>query len=122
MAEGYFNYFLCNDAEVYSAGIIAHGVNPFAVRVMDEDGIDISHHTSNNVSEYMEINFDYIITVCDNARESCPYFPSKAERHHRNFPDPAKVTGSEEEILDQFREVRDMIKDYVREFINKELK
>jgi arsenate reductase len=89
---------------------------------MAEDGVDISHHTSNNVSEYMEISFDYIITVCDNARESCPYFPSEADRHHRNFPDPAKAIGSEEEILDQFREVRDMIKDYVKEFINKELK
>lgn len=121
MAEGYFRHFLGDNAEIFSAGIVTHGVNPYAIRIMDEDGIDISHHTSNNVSEYMEIGFDYIITVCDNARENCPYFPSKAERHHKNFPDPAKASGSEEEILNQFRVVRDMIKDYVREFINEKM-
>ena len=120
MAEGYFRNFLKDRAEIYSAGIEVHGVNPFATRVMKEDGIDISHHTSNNVSEYSHINFSYIITVCDNARERCPYFPSKAKKFHHNFPDPAKATGSEEEILAQFRNVRDMIRVYVREFIRKE--
>jgi len=121
MAEGYFRVFLGNDAEIYSAGIKAHGINPFAVRVMDEDGIDISHHTSNDINEYIDISFDYIITVCDNARERCPYFLSKAEKFHKSFPDPAKATGSEEEILDQFREVRDMIKEYVDKFIREKM-
>lgn len=121
MAEGYFRDFLGNDAEIYSSGIKARGINPYAVRVMDEDGIDISHHTSNDINEYIDISFDYIITVCDNARERCPYFPSKAEKFHKNFPDPAKATGSEEEILDQFREVRDMIKEYVDKFIREKM-
>jgi arsenate reductase len=118
MAEGYFRYFLNDRAEIYSAGVEVHGVNPFAIRVMKEDGIDISHHTSNNVSEYLYIDFNYIITVCDNARERCPFFPSTAKKFHRNFPDPAKATGTEEEIMAQFRKVRDMIKIFVKEFLN----
>ncbi len=120
MAEGYFRRFLKDRAEVYSAGIEVHGVNPFAIRVMGEDGIDISHHTSNDVSEYLNIDFNYIITVCDNARERCPYFPSEAKKFHRNFPDPVKAVGTEEEILVQFRKVRDMIREYVTDFISKE--
>jgi len=120
MAEGYFRHFLGGRAEIYSAGVEVHGLNPFAVRAMKEDGIDISHHTSNNVSEYLNIDFTYIITVCDNARERCPYFPSRTKKYHRNFPDPAKASGTEEEILQQFIEVRDMIRDYVSEFINSE--
>jgi arsenate reductase len=120
IAEGYFRHFLKDRAEVYSAGIEVHGVNPFAIRVMGEDGIDISHHTSNNVSEYLHIDFNYILTVCDNARERCPYFPSEAKKFHRNFPDPAKAAGTEEEILVQFRKVRDMIREYVTDFISKE--
>jgi arsenate reductase len=97
-----------------------HGVNPYAIAVMKEDGIDISHHTSNNVNEYLEISFDYVITVCDNARERCPYFPSSAKKFHQNFPDPAKATGSEQEIQIQFRKVRDIIRDYVINFIKEE--
>ena len=78
MAEGYLKYFSQNKAEVYSAGVETHGVNPGAIQIMKEDGIDISKHTSNNVNEYRNIDFDYVITVCDNAREKCPVFPSKA--------------------------------------------
>ncbi|WP_457831937.1 arsenate reductase ArsC, partial [Staphylococcus aureus] len=77
---------------------------------MQEDGIDISMHTSNNMDEYRDIDFDYVITVCDNARERCPFFPSSAQKFHHNFPDPAKAEGTEEEIMHQFREVREMIK------------
>jgi len=121
IAEGYFRKYLGDMAEIYSAGLEVHGVNPFAIAVMKEDGIDISHHTSNNVNEYSEINFDYVITVCDNARERCPYFPSGAKKFHHNFPDPAKARGSEEEVTVQFRKVRDMIKDYVKKFIKEEL-
>jgi len=91
-------------------------VNPRAIAVMKEDGIDISHHTSNNVDEYSAIAFDHVITVCDNAREACPVFPGHAAKHHHNFPDPAKVRGTEEEVMTAFRSVRKEIKDYCREF------
>lgn len=121
IAEGYLKHFAGNKAEVYSAGVETHGVNPRAIRVMQEDGIDISHHTSNNVNEYRNIDFDYVITVCDNAKERCPYFPSKAQKFHYNFPDPAKATGTEEQIMQQFREVRNMIKNYCKEFVEKNL-
>jgi arsenate reductase len=120
IAEGYFRKYLGDRAEIYSAGVEVHGVNPYAIAVMKEDGIDISHHTSNNVNEYLEISFDYVITVCDNARERCPYFPSSAKKFHQNFPDPAKATGSEQEIQIQFRKVRDIIRDYVINFIKEE--
>ena len=108
-------------AEVYSAGIETHGVNPKAIAVMKEDGIDISHHTSNNVNEYRNIDFDFVITVCDNAKENCPYFPTKAKKFHYNFPDPAKAKGTEEEIAAQFRIVRKMIKTYCETFIKENL-
>lgn len=117
IAEGYLRHFAKGKATIYSAGIETHGVNPKAVQVMKEDGIDISAHTSNNVNEYSHIVFDYIITVCDNANENCPFFPSKAKRFHQNFTDPAKTNGSEEEILNSFRKVRDEIKEYSEKFI-----
>src|ERR1700757_197933 len=111
IAHGYLNYFAANKAQVYSAGIETHGVNPKAVSIMKEDGIDISHHTSNSVDEYKNIDFDYVITVCDNAKENCPYFPTKAKKFHYNFPDPAKAIGTETEVLNEFRKVREMIKE-----------
>jgi arsenate reductase len=117
IAEGYLRYFAGNKAKIYSAGIETHGVNPKAIETMKEDGIDISGHTSNNISEYMHVDFDFVITVCDNAKESCPYFPTNAKKFHYNFPDPAKATGTEEEIKEQFRTVRKMIKDYSEDFI-----
>lgn len=117
IAEGYLKHFAKDKAEVYSAGVETHGVNPRAIQTMKEDGIDISGHTSNNVNEYRDIDFDYVITVCDNAKERCPFFPSNAQKFHYNFPDPAKATGTEEEILQQFREVRNMIKKYSQEFV-----
>jgi arsenate reductase (thioredoxin) len=117
IAEGYLRHFANGKAEVYSAGVETHGVNPRAIATMKEDGIDISQHTSNNVNEYRNIDFDYVITVCDNAKERCPYFPSKAQQFHHNFPDPAKATGTEAEIREQFREVREMIKAYCRDFV-----
>src|SRR5690349_8199961 len=82
MAEGYLRQFAMNKAEIYSAGIETHGVNPRAIATMKEDCIDISKQTSNNVSEYQHINFDYVITVCDNAKESCPFFPGFAKKFH----------------------------------------
>lgn len=117
MAEGYLRHFAHGRARVYSAGIETHGVNRKAIAVMQEDGIDISGHRSNNVDEYRNIDFDYVITVCDNAKEQCPVFPSTAKKFHHNFPDPAKAQGSEAEIMNEFRRVRDQIKAYCREFV-----
>jgi arsenate reductase (thioredoxin) len=117
IAEGYLRHFANGKAEIYSAGIETHGVNPRAVSTMKEDGIDISNHTSNNIHEYNDITFDFIITVCDNAKEHCPFFPSKAKKFHYNFSDPAKATGTEQEILQQFRIVRQLIKDYCKQFV-----
>jgi arsenate reductase len=121
IAEGYLRYFAGDKAKIYSAGIETHGVNPKAIKVMAEDHIDISGHTSNNVDEYLDIPFDYVITVCDNAKENCPYFPTKAERFHQDFPDPAKATGSPDEVMDEFRRVRDMIKVYSKSFVTEHL-
>jgi arsenate reductase len=104
---------------VYSAGVETHGVNPRAIAIMKEDGIDISNHTSNNITEYINIDFDFVLTVCDNAKERCPYFPTNALKVHYNFPDPAKAIGTEEEVMEQFREVRDMIKKYCEQLVKK---
>jgi arsenate reductase len=117
MAHGYLQHFAGNRAEVYSAGVETHGVNPRAIAIMKEDGIDISHHTSNNVDEYRDLAFDHVITVCDNAKERCPWFPTTAQKHHHNFTDPAKATGTEAEIMAEFRRVRDEIKAYCKDFI-----
>ena len=117
IAEGYLQYFAKEKAEVYSAGIETHGVNPKAIETMKEDGIDISRHTSNNIDEYRNINFDFVITVCDNAKERCPFFPTTAKKFHQNFSDPAKAIGTEEEVIEQFRHVRQQIKDYCKEFV-----
>ncbi len=117
IAEGYLRYFSDGMAIVFSAGIETHGVNPRAISVMLADGIDISHHTSNNVNEYLAVKFDFIITVCDHANEVCPVFPSSAKKFHFNFPDPAKVKGVEEEIILEFRRVRELIKVYCKEFV-----
>lgn len=117
IAEGLLKNLLPK-VEVYSAGIETHGVNRKAIRVMDEIDIDLRSHTSNHIEEYSDINFDHIITVCDHAAENCPHFPSKAQIHHFNFPDPAKATGNEEEILNEFRSVRHLIKKYLEKFIS----
>lgn len=118
IAEGYLRHFAADKAEIYSAGVETHGVNPRAVAIMIEDGIDISRHTSNNVEEYAEIDFDLVITVCDNAKERCPYFPTNAVKLHQNFPDPAKATGSDKEIEAEFRQVRDLIKTYCKDLVS----
>lgn len=114
IAEGYLRYFHGEKAEVYSAGVETHGVNPRAIATMKEDGIDLSAHTSNHVDEYLSISFDLILTVCDHASERCPIFPGKAQRIHHNFTDPAKVIGTEEDIMAEFRRVREEIKEFCR--------
>ena len=121
MAEGYLQKYAGDKVKVYSAGIETHGVNPRAIQIMKEDGIDISNHTSNKINEYRDINFDFVITVCDHAKEQCPFFPSNAKKFHYNFPDPAKASGTEEEIMNHFREVREMIKEYSKKFVEANL-
>lgn len=117
IAHGYLNHFAGNALEVYSAGIETHGVNPRAIAVMKEDGVDISKHTSNNVNEYTNKEFDFVLTVCDNAKENCPYFPAIVKTFHYDFPDPAKAKGTEEQIMNEFRKTRDLIRRYVRDFV-----
>lgn len=121
IAEGYLRKFSGDKAVVYSAGVETHGVNPKAIKIMAEDGIDISDHTSNNIDEYTKIDFDFVITVCDNAKERCPYFPTNAKKFHHNFPDPAKAIGSDEEVKAEFRAVREMIKEYCEDFVKANL-
>lgn len=121
IAEGYLRHFAGEKANVFSAGIETHGVNPKAIATMEEDGIDISNHTSNHIDEYRNIDFDFVITVCDNAKERCPFFPSEAQKFHHNFPDPAKAAGTPEEVTDQFRQVREQIKAYCKTFVERQL-
>jgi arsenate reductase len=117
IAEGYLRHFASGKADIYSAGVETHGVNPKAIATMKEDNIDISSHTSNNIDEYRNIEFDFVITVCDNAKERCPFFPAKAKKFHQNFSDPAKAAGTDEEIREQFRQVREQIKSYSQQFV-----
>ena len=122
MAHGYLKQFAEGKATVYSAGIETHGLNPGAVSIMAEDNIDILGHTSNHVDEYQGIDWDYIVTVCDHARENCPFIPAlNAQRLHHNFFDPSKVIGTPEEIHDAFQKSRDEIKEYCRNFIEHNL-
>ena len=116
IAHGYFKLFSNNRANIFSAGIETHGLNKNAVETMKRDGVDISNHTSNLVSEYLDIKFDYIITVCDHANENCPYIPSKnAVRIHKNFFDPSKIE-DEERLIFGFEKSRNEIKKFCQEF------
>lgn len=117
MAEGWTRHLKGQEFEAYSAGIERHGMNPYAVRVMAEAGVDISGQRSKLVDELPEVLFDYVVTVCDSANENCPYFPGATQRVHKAFPDPPKLaTGltDEEAILDVYRRVRDEVRDFVR--------
>lgn len=121
MAHGYLATFGKGKCTVYSAGIETHGVNPIAIKIMQEDDIDISHHTSNHIDEYRNIPFDFVITVCDHAKENCPYFPTNAKQIHRDFTDPSKIKGSEIEVLQAFRTTREEIKLFSQKFIAENL-
>ena len=122
MAHGYLEKFGGSVANIYSAGLETHGLNPRTVEIMADDGIDISHHTSNLIEEYFDLNFDFIITVCDHANEHCPIFPNgDTKRLHNNFSDPSKRTGNEAEINMAFNQTRDEIKKYCQEFVNQNL-
>jgi arsenate reductase (thioredoxin) len=114
MAEGLLRKVAGERFEVFSAGTRPVRLNPNAVKAMAEVGIDISGHRSKSVDEFAGQTFDYVITVCDNARESCPIFPGTGQRLHRSFEDPAAVTGGEQ--LEAFRRVRDDIGEWLKEF------
>ncbi len=114
MAEGLMKALFGDYYEVHSAGTAPTSVNPYAIRVMEEIGIDISSSRSKNVLEFMETQFDYVITVCDRAKESCPYFPG-GTLIHKGFKDPAELSGGEREILNEFRKSRDEIKNWLGE-------
>ena len=116
MAEGLLRHDAGERFEVESAGTKPSIVRPEAIAVMKEVGIDISGHRSKSVEEFAGRSFDYVLTVCDNAKESCPIFPGHANRIHHNFDDPAAVQGSEEQRLSVFSRVRDEIRDYLRHF------
>ena len=116
MAEGLVRHDAGQRFEVASAGTKPGAVRPEAIAVMNEIGIDISAHRSKSVDEFADQDFDYVLTVCDNAKETCPIFPGHANRVHQNFDDPAAVEGSEEPRLAAFRRVRDQIRDYLRHF------
>ena len=117
MAEGYLRHLSSGRVEVYSAGTEAHGLNPRVVAVMQEDGVDISTHRSKTIDAFVGQEFDHVLTVCDSARENCPWFPARAERWHCDFPDPAQAVGSEAAIMEEFRQVRGMIKAYCGGFL-----
>jgi arsenate reductase len=116
MAEGWARHLKQDSLEVYSAGVETHGLNPHAVRVMAEVNVDISGQRSTHVNELREVAFDYVITVCGHAHESCPAFPVKTKVMHVGFDDPprlAKNAASEEEALEHYRRVRDEIRAFV---------
>lgn len=120
MAEGWTRHLKDEVVEAYSAGIETHGLNPNAVKVMAEAGVDISGHRSQHIDEFMDIGLDVVVTVCGHAHETCPVFPTKSRVVHVGFGDPPKLAqacagrgGSEEEQLDCYRQVRDQIKAFV---------
>ena len=113
MAEGIVNTLLSNKLIAYSAGTEPKEVNPYAIKVMKEIGIDISHHRSKSVYEFKEEKFDIVVTVCDHAKETCPFFPGARKYIHKGFEDPSSVEGEEKEKLAKFRKIRDEIKDWI---------
>jgi arsenate reductase len=118
MAEGWARRLRGAVIEAWSAGIEAHGLNPRAVQVMAEAGVDISAHRSKHLDEFRGIRFDYVVTVCDHANESCPVFPGSVKRVHAGFDDPPRLAANaatEEEALEHYRRVRDEIRRYVEE-------
>jgi len=117
MAEGFLKYMAGDRFEVYSAGVKPTAVNPLAIKVMAEIGIDISKHRSKSVMEFIDQSFDYVITVCDNAQKTCPVFPGEHEKIHWDLEDPAAAEGSEEERAAIFRRIRDEIEQRIKDWI-----
>ena len=119
MAEGLLNALYGDRYKAYSAGIEPTKVNPYAVEVMAEIGIDLSRQRSKSIEEFREKNFDYVITLCDHAKEACPFFPGE-KILHKSFEDPSKFKGTEEEILEETRRIRDEIKYWLEITFGKE--
>jgi len=117
MAEGFLRDMAGDRFEVFSAGIKPTQVNPLAIKVMAEAGIDISKHRSKSAMEFIGQKFDFVVTVCDNAKQTCPIFPGKYEKIHWDLEDPAEAQGTEEERLVFFRRIRDEIKNNIHVFI-----
>ena len=120
MAESLLSYFSTN-TKVYSAGTKPEKVNPFAIKAMAEIDVDISGNTSNHADEYAHIDFDYVFTVCDNAKEICPIYPKAKQMIHQSFADPADATGTDSEQLAVYLDVRDQLSDYFKAFVENEL-
>ena len=120
IAHGFLNHFTDNSFSIFSAGIEKHGLNKNAVKSMANIGIDISHHNSNLIDEYKDEKFDFIITVCDNANETCPILPNiNGKKIHKNFTDPSKLNNGL--YNKEFEKVRDQIKSFIINFIKEEL-
>lgn len=122
MAEGIANHFLGDRLEAVSAGTEASFVNPRAIAVLREIGVDISGNRSKNLDEFADRKFDYVITLCGDAKEKCPLFFGGARRTHLGFSDPAKAAGSEAEVTAEFRNVRDEIRSILVDFFERELR
>ena len=121
MAEGFVNALYRDRYRAFSAGTEPSNVSPYAVRVMREIGIDISDHRSKSVDEFLDQDLDYVVTVCDHAKEACPFFPGGRKALHKGFQDPASVAGTDEEKLSLFRRVRDEIRDWVEKSFGNEI-
>lgn len=117
MAEGFLQYMAGDKFEVFSAGVKPTQVNPLAIKVLAEVGIDISNHRSKSAMEFIGQKFDYVITVCDNAKQTCPMFPGRYEKIHWDLEDPAGALGSDDEKLVVFRKIRNQIKKYIEKFL-----
>ena len=115
MAEGLMNYYFGEKYSAFSAGTKPSGVNKFAIEAMKDIGIDISGHYSKSVDEFKDSDFDYVITVCDNAHENCPVFLRGENLIHKGFSDPTLFEGSDEEKLQYFEDIRDQIQDWIKE-------
>ncbi len=115
MAEGIVNSMFGDSFEAFSAGISPSSVNPYAISAMKDIGINIENNRSKSVNEFNDLNFDYAVTVCDSARESCPVFTGAKKIIHKGFNDPSSKTGNSEEILEEFKSVRDQIKTWIEE-------
>lgn len=121
MAEAFLRVFHGDYYEIFSAGTHPTEVNPYTINVMAEIGIDISMHTSKSIEQFKNDNFDYVITVCDRAKETCPFFPRAKKIFHKGFDDPAQFSGSPNEVLTEFRRMRDEIKTWIESTFDREL-
>jgi len=121
MAEGILRSLYGDKYEVFSAGSVPGRLNPNAIEVMKEIGIDISSHYSKSIMDFFEEDFDYVVTVCSGSGENCPFFPGGKKQIHKDFEDPSSFSGSQEEVRKKFREIRDQIKKWIEEIFNNDI-